>query len=287
MIKLKRWFRKLNYKYSNFKSQDENAIKLYWWNGKTNLGDVVNKFIAEQLSNKTVEWVPSNYSEPYHLAIGSVIQKCNDNSIVWGSGIISDNNKIPLEPKEVLAVRGPLTREHFINSGIACPEVYGDPALILPRLLSPESKEIKYEIGIIPHYVDKDHKFFNQSFPENITLIDIETDDIQLFINQINSCEMILSSSLHGVIIADAYGVPAHHIQFSDNVKGNNFKFRDYYMSVSRDEHKPIYIQSDTEVESLYELNKDIKLDIQVEKLIEVCPFIDKEVKKRLLDNNK
>ena len=40
-----------------------------------------------------------------------------------------------------------------------------------------------------------------------------------------------MSSSLHGIIFAHSYGVPAYHVQFTDFFNNGNFKFKDYYTS--------------------------------------------------------
>ena len=40
---------------------------------------------------------------------------------------------------------------------------------------------------------------------------------------------MVLSSSLHGLVAADSFGVPNRHIVLSHKPKGDGFKFDDYY----------------------------------------------------------
>ncbi|WP_088881435.1 polysaccharide pyruvyl transferase family protein [Vibrio rotiferianus] len=268
------FLKRLSYQYDKSKEVDSSSeIALHWWNGRLNFGDVVNKFIVEKLSGKRAIWSSDKSDKEHHLVIGSVLQSSNDNAIVWGSGIISDR-KMPLfKPKKVYAVRGPKTREVLLARGIECPEVYGDPALVLPSLIQPNDSDTVYKLGIIPHYNNKSDVFFKQNFPDDVKIIDIETDDVQVFIDEIASCELIVSSSLHGIIIADAYGVPAHHISFDDSVEGGEFKFFDYYLSVGRDCNLPIQVSESTRLEDLYALPKHYDINIDTQPLLDSCPF--------------
>ena len=50
----------------------------------------------------------------------------------------------------------------------------------------------------------------------------------------IGECEMIASSSLHGLIVADALGIPNWRVSFARELKGGDFKFRDYALVVGR-----------------------------------------------------
>jgi hypothetical protein len=58
--------------------------------------------------------------------------------------------------------------------------------------------------------------------------------------DQIKSCKLILSSSLHGLIVSDSLGVPNVHLMLSDNLKsphhlrGGEHKFRDYYSAIDK-----------------------------------------------------
>jgi hypothetical protein len=55
---------------------------------------------------------------------------------------------------------------------------------------------------------------------------------VESYVNQLTSCEAILSSSLHGLIIAGAYGIPAARISFGEDIGGDGTKFVDYFESV-------------------------------------------------------
>lgn len=268
----KHFLRTCRYKESDYQALDNDSLKLFWWNGQVNLGDVINLELVKSLSKKQVEWVPNNYSRGFNTCIGSVLQLANNHTTVWGSGYISEAARSVKKPKKVCAVRGPKTRQLLLSQGVDCPEIYGDPALLAPMLF-PIQESKKYELGIIPHFVDKNAAFFQQLFPDNIKIINIETDDVAQFLSEVNQCERIISSSLHGVILADAYGVPAHRVKFSDDIAGGDFKFDDYYLSVKREIIKPLNIYQNTTVDSILNLDFDYSINIDTSLLLDSCPF--------------
>ena len=96
------------------------------------------------------------------MIIGSILDRGTKSSIIWGAGLISEDSE-PIEiPKKIYAVRGPKTREKLLKSGIDCPEIYGDPALLLPKIYNPKIEK-KYELGVIPHYIDKNNNTYSSN----------------------------------------------------------------------------------------------------------------------------
>lgn len=117
-----------------------------------------------------------------------------------------ENRKFKIPLKKVHAVRGPLTRNLILSQGIECPEIYGDPGLLVSKIYKPNFKK-KYKLGLIPHYVDKENKYVNylkNKYPNEVLVIDIQSS-FKNVIDNINKCEMIASSSLHGVITAQMH----------------------------------------------------------------------------------
>lgn len=270
-VNFKTQFRKLKYIIKGFFDNDK-RIKMYWDRG-TNFGDAFNPYLIELLSERDVSWVDRRYyHKSYLMSIGSILQKANKNSIIWGSGLISEELTLKEEPKKICAVRGPRTRKRLLELGFNCPEIYGDPALLIPTVYSP-SIEKKFKLGVIPHYVDKDSEYLNNLQLEDVLIIDIKNKNHFEFIDQVLSCEKIVSSSLHGIIIADAYKIPSIWIEFSDKVKGNGFKFFDYFESVNRKDTSSYLMNSNTKIEDLLDLFYDYKISIDIDKLIESFPY--------------
>lgn len=270
-MNLKKIVREFKYKVRDFFNQD--AINVSWDKG-TNFGDALNPILLNKLTNKKILWVNRNYyNRNYLMCIGSILQKANSNTLVWGSGFISEDAVLSEKPKKIYAVRGPKTRNKLIDLGIDCPEVYGDPALLMPKFYFPLIKK-KYKLGIIPHYVDANNKNLEKFKNNNdVLILDIKMSNHLEFIDLILSCEKIVSSSLHGIIIADAYNIPSIWIEFSNKVKGNGFKFLDYFESVKRIDSKAYKFCKETEVNDLLNLFYSYEIDINLDKLIKSFPF--------------
>ena len=87
---------------------------------------------------------------------------------------------------------------------------------------------------------------------------------------------MIFSSSLHGVIIGDAYGIPSYHVKLSSKVTGGHFKFEDYYLSVGRDYKE--YSANDINPALQGIIMPEYKITFDYEKYAKSCPFIDDKI---------
>lgn len=227
------------------------AIRLYWWhekrdNGDENYGDLLSKYLVEKIAQQKVIDIKHpavgwhKYFFKHYVTIGSIISSATKNSIVWGSGIIKSNDNI--RDAKFTAVRGPKTRKRILELGFQCPEVYGDPGILLPLYYNNSTIKKKYKIGIIPHYVD--YKAVVEQFKNNnkIKVINLLTKSIEKTTDEILECENIISSSLHGVIIPQAYKIPSLWIKFSNKLSGDNIKFYDYFESMDIDFKGECYI---------------------------------------------
>jgi len=244
----------------------------YWFNS-CNFGDLLTPYLIEKLSRRRAVWAwPSAFLRVYFVT-GSNITMDLSNSPVWGAGSINVAEKIKKKPLEIHAVRGPITRKQVRDSGWECPEVYGDPGLVLPRVYRPKSVEKKWKLGIIPHYVDMHRAWNRYGMDPKVRLINV-TEPIERVIDDIVSCEKIVSSSLHGLIVADAYGVPTHQVAFGDSMAGVPHKFWDYWDGAGLPRQNPIDLRKHVAVESFMNAPKPRPIRTElVDKLLEVCPL--------------
>lgn len=264
--------------------------RLFWWSEpllmgkpKENYGDVLGKYLVEKISNKKVVFShPKKFSildfwQPIYVTAGSILAHVNTKCIVWGSGIINHNQIV--KSAKFLAVRGPETRRVLMSQGYDVPEIYGDPALLLPDYYSPKIDK-RYQLGIIPHYVD--YEFVKKRFShlKDVLIIDLMTNNVEETTDKILQCKHIMSSSLHGIIVSHTYQIPALWIKFSDKLFGDDIKFKDYFTSVNIQPYIPITVELIDEGENYEKLfKKDMALPDQnvinhlKEGLMAVCPF--------------
>ncbi len=234
------------------------SVKLFWFSKERlqrgsieNFGDVLSKYIVEKVSNKDVvwqnprelNWLESIFKTTY-FAIGSILHFATNTCTIWGSGLIDSTSEAP--NANYLAVRGPETARILKDRGFSVPEIYGDPGLLTSKYF-PGKLTKKSPLGIIPHFVEVDsYKEFARSamVSREVKVIDLR-DDVNFVIDEILSCELILSSSLHGLIVPMSYGIPAHRWVFSDKIYGDGIKYRDYFKSVGVEPYDPIVFEPD------------------------------------------
>jgi len=212
------------------------------FNNIANVGDQLNSFLMDNLFNVNVAL--SSVKKAQFIAIGSVLEELFDEKsyddafseetiYVWGSGFIMEHDELlkPIRDINILALRGKKSKDIMsksLKAEINC--VLADPGLLVSRIYPKEEK--KYDVGIVPHYVDYDNEAIiraTEHYPNSV-LIDVRKNPSEV-IREIASCKTVISTSLHGLIIADSFGIPNKWIKCSDKIIGDTFKFMDYYSS--------------------------------------------------------
>ena len=257
---------------------------------KYNFGDDLNVYLLEELTGLRV----LKYDEFLHfsrknvLCVGSILEYlCNEHSIIWGSGSLFGLKENITLPTEIRAVRGKYTEALLINKGGQTNRVYGDPALLLPVIYTPCTHK-KYKIGVIPHYKDLQCDAvieFQSKYPDCLIINFHNYRSWKETIDMITSCDAIISSSLHGLIISDAYGIPNVRITLSNDIAGGDFKYKDYYSGIGIEYKEPIDCRKRIDLETINEAIRNytpIKFDST--NLLRSCPFpIRKDIKERFL----
>lgn len=206
---------------------------MYWWwrNDFVNFGDWVGPLIYEARTGRKPIWRhPEGHGRgPYHVTAGSILAfgHSDREAIVWGSGIHNGVAEIG-ELGQVTALRGPMTRERVLACGNTASDVFGDPGLLVPRVLGLRPTPGATALGVVPHYfdIDRTRELF-EGLPE-VRIIDVRRS-VQAVARDIAECGAVVSSSLHGVITAHALGLPTVWISVVDPGDRGYFKFFDYF----------------------------------------------------------
>ena len=76
-----------------------------------------------------------------------------------------------------------------------------------------------------------DAKFFSEE--KGLEIVDVQRD-LEYVVDNISSSKACISTSLHGLIISQAYGVPWVWLEIvDDNLRGDDFKFKDFFSTLN------------------------------------------------------
>ena len=217
---------------------EEYRPKMWWMRGPYpgNFGDVLTPYVLWHAFGVAPRWTPAARADG--IAIGSIAKVAKPGMKVWGTGMPRPGDALCAEAIWT-AVRGPMSRQAVLDAGGDCPAIYGDPAVLLPELYN-EPVEQTTDVGIIPHVLQEASVRANVervAEPGSIKVISLLAGtfaEIEAVIREIRSCREIVSTSLHGVIVAHAYGIPCQSARIvkQGEIAADSFKMRDYKASV-------------------------------------------------------
>lgn len=221
-------------------------VKAYWWNDPTkvssNFGDALAPHLLKHFAGVRVEW--SNLAHAQVVSVGSVLEHIPP---TWGGYILGsgrllssglsvaggyEGKRIRLTKSKIISLRGPLSARGL--SG--CSKItFGDPGLLADELVGPQEKI--YDLGILPHWSDKElvPRFQAMNIKGRIKILKPTSNPLTV-VRQIGQCRRLVTSSLHGIIVADAFGNTPRRLELasslSNKTEGGDFKFRDYHASI-------------------------------------------------------
>lgn len=209
------------------------GIELFWWRSAAgvNFGDYLSSVIVTKMAADADCFLDEERPTPARLlAIGSILHFARDGDVVWGSGV---NGKIPVERHtfsdlDVRSVRGPLTHDFLLRRGIEVPEIFGDPVILIAELLKsrfPCPVEQTDLVAFVPNL----HDLSAMQDWENVIS---PLDPWWSVVDRISKARHVISTSLHGLVVADAFGVPCTYLRLSE--EENLFKYEDYVLGVGR-----------------------------------------------------
>jgi pyruvyltransferase len=199
------------------------CVALRWHVGRPNFGDDLNPVLWQAILARRVRL--GACSGRHVLGMGSILERATSRSLVAGSGFLRPPRPDARVSCPVLSVRGRLSA-----ACVPGPVMLGDPAVLTP-LLFPRPARPRTAVGIVPHVTELEAA--RATMPAGAEVIDVRGHPLEV-VRRIASCRRILSQSLHGLIVADAYGVPNAWLAPSSGMIGGRFKFDDYYSTTDR-----------------------------------------------------
>lgn len=233
-----------------------NSVKAYWYEEVINFGDLITPLLLQTFGFSPLH---APKQEANFLGIGSILQDITENfsGFIAGSGLIHDK-KMSLPHAKILALRGSLTRDR-----LDAPKntVLGDPGLLVEKFKY-HRQDKKYLIGLIPHFVDKKDQrihLLQKRYHNDIFIINVQRYPKEV-IQEIDRCEYVLSSSLHGLVTADALGIPNGWFRCKGETLGT-FKFFDYASALNK-ELSPYGLTGSEKIDDLLQMTRSVPSEI-------------------------
>ncbi|MFC8681512.1 polysaccharide pyruvyl transferase family protein [Microbacterium ureisolvens] len=204
------------------------AASTPWTQGHANLGDSLSAVVVAALSGRLIRHFPFEAERTKLVAVGTIGDEIrNGTAVVWGTGVPSRrefSTNSASTRYDVRAVRGPVSARNYRSWGIQVPDVYGDPAWFVPSIIA-EPAIKRFELGVIPHISEvsaprsdapsRDGLFrYAVDGADGAAVAIINTwhhatwEGLLATVQLIRSCRRIVSRSFHGVVLAEAYGIP-------------------------------------------------------------------------------
>lgn len=199
----------------------------YWWIGRPNFGDLLTPLLMAHFCETEVVWALRESADM--IMVGSLLDQMPSDwaGLVAGAGQLHAKFLVDLPRATFLGVRGPLTAFSLGSRGKDL--CIGDPGLLANELVQPTKEHV---LGIVPHWSDIELEFRPEFKSFDPLIIRPSGDPIEV-LRQIGSCRKIVSSSLHGIIVADAFGIPRRTEMAKIFVReGGDYKFRDHAAAV-------------------------------------------------------
>ena len=240
-----------------------------------NLGDALSPVMVSLVSGRRVKHVSMRSRSSRLSSVGTIAHAMTDGVVhVWGSGTSLHSNPLaPISQRKafkpdtaadfhVYATRGPITGEILGAENWKNDPVYGDPVWLLPEYYRPNITK-KWELGVILHLSELEERcvecvpkrnFRRYCVPDQLTskirLLNTLTEPtvaaMRDRIDEILSCKRIVSTSLHGMVIAESYGIPCLYFGTREKESGPatvtlskvaniDMRISDLYLGVGRE----------------------------------------------------
>jgi hypothetical protein len=221
----------------------QDPIRLYHWPAP-NFGDTLSQRVVAWISGREVVNVRPKQAQLF--AIGSLMHVLarffadpparGARPILRGTGLLNPISRREfLDNLDILILRGPV--------GAAICRVpmteFGDPGLFAPEALGPVPDR-RDQVAVIPHHSQMEDRAISGMVARDprLKLVDPRATPEKVCA-EIAASAHVVSASLHGLIVADAYGIAS---TWMDPGEQGRMKYLDYAASVGRYMPHPVEI---------------------------------------------
>lgn len=244
----------------------ENKIHLAWWENPYpgNYGDWLTPYIFSHYTQERIifQGLTSRAVRKHIVSLGSVGRFIKSNSVVVGTGVSSF--KYPLNTKaDYVSVRGPHTADLLLNSGGPKVESFGDPGVVLSKILPLTRGTTNGRIALVRHHTHLQSPVVLPNNFDELSVLLSHPDDIVSFIKKLNEYDSVVTSAMHVLITCQSYGIPCALVVFKgfeEYVHGDGIKYLDYALGAGVKAISPTPINPKLEWEEIKPLLETIQV---------------------------
>ena len=244
----------------------KNEISLSWWENPYpgNFGDWLTPFIFSHYTESKINFqgLTARVAKKHLVSLGSVGRFIKSNSVVVGTGVSSFKHAI--NPKaDFVSVRGPHTADLIVQSGGPKIENFGDPGVVLSRILPLTRGATNGRIALVRHYT---HLQAPVKLPENFDELSVQLshpEEIVTFIETLMEYESVVTSAMHVLITCQSYGIPCALVVFKgfeEYVHGDGIKYIDYALGADVKAISPTLINPKLDWREIEPITETIKV---------------------------
>jgi hypothetical protein len=245
---------------------DNNKIYLSWWENPYpgNYGDWLTPYIISHYTESKIifQSLTSRTTKKHIVSLGSVGRFIKGKSVVVGTGVSSF--KHPLNPKaDYVSVRGPHTAELLVKSGGPKIENFGDPGVVLSRILPLTRGATNGRVVLVRHHTHLQAPVILPSDFDELSVKLSHPDDIVSFIKKLNEYDSVVTSAMHVLITCQSYGIPCALVVFKgfeEYVHGDGIKYIDYALGAGVKAISPTPINPKLDWEEIKPLLETIRV---------------------------
>ena len=253
----------------------DQTIRLAWWSKPFpgNFGDWLSPLAVAHFSEANIRLQPVTKptKKPHLVALGSIGRFIRPSSIVVGTGISRDDIELARKARYI-SVRGPITARVLRESGGPKVTEFGDPGVLLSRILPIERGATNGRIALVRHHSHRNAPIDLPDHVDELSVLMSRTGDIEAFLRALARYDAVLTSAMHVMTACQSYGIPCGLVtfeEFEDCVHGSGIKYEDYALGAGVEVVNPQVVGLDLRRWDLVGPVRDIRVSEEVKDRVE------------------